>query len=343
MRRSGSSGVAYAVLLAFVVISAYTSYNDAKSGAETEAEAILQLSRTVEAFSPEQIERLEGVLVCYGQRGDPTPGPRWRRGEDSALVNSGGTEFRHLGVQGKSRPTRSSNGSRSGRAAQRTGPANRGGAARGLPRPSAPCPSPWLVLLLGALPDDRLGDSGLEPSWDLPRPGRGRGIGGGDGRLGAVPGLVPGPPLRKMRVEASRRSRWSTRWRSSGRRAVGRARGRSAPCTPEGDPLPSEIWSVPAERSASALDDGAEALLVDSGEIDGGQGTFFANAGDDLHAARSVAADPGRRRRHRDRGGRQPLPSSRGARSAGGAEAGLVPGDGRLAPRQWRLVSPRTG
>ena len=60
-------GVAYAVLLAFVVISAYTSYNDAKSGAEAEAEAVLQLSRTAEAFSPEQLERLEGVLVCYGR------------------------------------------------------------------------------------------------------------------------------------------------------------------------------------------------------------------------------------------------------------------------------------
>ena len=60
-------GVAYAVLLAFVVISAYTSYNDAKSGAEEEAEAVLELSRTVEAFSPEQLERLEGILVCYGR------------------------------------------------------------------------------------------------------------------------------------------------------------------------------------------------------------------------------------------------------------------------------------
>ena len=64
-------GVAYAVLLAFVVISAYTSYNDAKSGAEAEAEAILQLSRTVEAFSPEQLERLEGDPGLLRPRGDP--------------------------------------------------------------------------------------------------------------------------------------------------------------------------------------------------------------------------------------------------------------------------------
>ena len=63
-------GVGYAVLLAFVVISAYTSYNDAKSGAEAEAEAVLQLSRTAEAFSPEQLERLEGAGLLR-PRGDP--------------------------------------------------------------------------------------------------------------------------------------------------------------------------------------------------------------------------------------------------------------------------------
>jgi hypothetical protein len=87
-------GVAYAVLLAFVVISAYTSYNDAKSGAEAEAEAVLQLSRTAEAFSPEQLERLEGVLVCYGRAVIHDAWPAMREGESSALVNDWGTRFR---------------------------------------------------------------------------------------------------------------------------------------------------------------------------------------------------------------------------------------------------------
>ena len=87
-------GVAYAVLLAFVVISAYTSYNDAKSGAEAEAEAILQLSRTVEAFSPDQIERLEGLLVCYGRAVIHDAWPAMQEGESSALVNDWGTRFR---------------------------------------------------------------------------------------------------------------------------------------------------------------------------------------------------------------------------------------------------------
>jgi hypothetical protein len=32
------------------------------------------------------------------------------------------------------------------------------------------------------------------------------------------------------------------------------------------------------------LEDGHQALLVDGGGIDGGTGTYFANAGDDVHA-----------------------------------------------------------
>ena len=92
-------GVAYAVLLAFVVISAYTSYNDAKSGAEAEAEAVLQLSRTAEAFSPEQLERLEGVLVCYGRAVIHDAWPAMQEGESSALVNDWGTRFRQQALQ----------------------------------------------------------------------------------------------------------------------------------------------------------------------------------------------------------------------------------------------------
>ena len=45
------------------------------------------------------------------------------------------------------------------------------------------------------------------------------------------------------------------------------------------------------ERSVAwtTLPDGAEALLVDGGGIDGGTGVYFANAGDDLHAVGSLA------------------------------------------------------
>jgi hypothetical protein len=92
-------GVAYAVLLAFVVIQAYTSYNDAKSGAETKAEAVLQLSRTAEAFAPDQLHRLEGVLVCYGRAVIHDAWPKMQEGQESSLVNDWGTRFRQVALQ----------------------------------------------------------------------------------------------------------------------------------------------------------------------------------------------------------------------------------------------------
>jgi hypothetical protein len=39
----------------------------------------------------------------------------------------------------------------------------------------------------------------------------------------------------------------------------------------------------------TTLDDGHEALLVNGGGIDGGDGAYFANAGKDLHAVGSLA------------------------------------------------------
>src|SRR5262245_62233245 len=80
-------GVAYAVLLAFVVIQAYDSYNDAKAGAETEADAIVQMSRTAEAFPPDQVARFEGLLVCYGRAVIHDAWPAMERGDDSTIVN----------------------------------------------------------------------------------------------------------------------------------------------------------------------------------------------------------------------------------------------------------------
>jgi hypothetical protein len=38
----------------------------------------------------------------------------------------------------------------------------------------------------------------------------------------------------------------------------------------------------------TTLDDGSEALLVNGGGLDGGNGMFFANAGEDVHAVGSL-------------------------------------------------------
>jgi hypothetical protein len=88
-------GTAFAVLLAFVVLEAYDSYNDAKSGAETEAEAVLELSRTAEAFAPEDHEALDGVLLCYGRAVIHSGWPAMDESQEgSPLVNEWGTRFR---------------------------------------------------------------------------------------------------------------------------------------------------------------------------------------------------------------------------------------------------------
>lgn len=60
-------GTAFAVLLAFVVFEAFDSFNEARSGAETEATSILQLSRTANFFPPSERDPLEGQLICYAR------------------------------------------------------------------------------------------------------------------------------------------------------------------------------------------------------------------------------------------------------------------------------------
>jgi hypothetical protein len=74
----------------------------------------------------------------------------------------------------------------------------------------------------------------------------------------------------------------------------------------------------------TTLDDGHEALLVNAGGIDGGDGAYFANCGDDAHAvgllAPLVASHLGVIVITPD-GSR--VSRSRGARPAGGVEAAL--------------------
>jgi Protein of unknown function (DUF4239) len=91
--------VAFAVLLAFVVIQAYDNYNDAKSGSEKEADAVLQMSRTVEAFPLRDTRRLEGVLVCYGRAVIEHGWPAMEEEEESPLVNDWGTRFREAALR----------------------------------------------------------------------------------------------------------------------------------------------------------------------------------------------------------------------------------------------------
>lgn len=79
-------GTAYAVLLAFVVLEAFQSFNDAKTGAEQEATSIVQMSRTAEFFPPAESEPVEGVLICYAQAVIHEEWPAMRNGSRSPIV-----------------------------------------------------------------------------------------------------------------------------------------------------------------------------------------------------------------------------------------------------------------
>ena len=74
-------GIAFAILLGFVVLQAYDSYNDAKRGGELEAQAVLELTRTASAFTPEEHALLEGTLFCYGRAVIEQGWPAMREGE----------------------------------------------------------------------------------------------------------------------------------------------------------------------------------------------------------------------------------------------------------------------
>ena len=79
-------GTAFAVLLAFVVLEAFASFNDARSGAESEATGVVELSRTSEFFAPADRERFAGTLICYSRAVISDEWPAMADGERSPLV-----------------------------------------------------------------------------------------------------------------------------------------------------------------------------------------------------------------------------------------------------------------
>jgi Protein of unknown function (DUF4239) len=81
-------GTAFAVILAFVVLAAFQSFNDAKSGAEEEATTVVQLSRTAEFFPPAQRDPIEGVLICYGRAVIHEEWPAMKEGQRSPVVQT---------------------------------------------------------------------------------------------------------------------------------------------------------------------------------------------------------------------------------------------------------------
>jgi hypothetical protein len=80
-------GTSFAVLLAFVVLIAFQSHNDARAGARAEADAVLEQFRTAEFFPRGERGRLQGQLICYGRAVAEQEWPAMREGGQSPVVD----------------------------------------------------------------------------------------------------------------------------------------------------------------------------------------------------------------------------------------------------------------
>jgi hypothetical protein len=69
-RAAGVFGVlatSFSVLLGFIIFLAFSAYDDARTGAETEATVVAQMVQTAQLMPADVSGRLTGELVCYGR------------------------------------------------------------------------------------------------------------------------------------------------------------------------------------------------------------------------------------------------------------------------------------
>jgi hypothetical protein len=99
-RASGVFGVlasGFAILLGFMIFLAFQSYDESRSGAETEATLVVQQVETAQFLPKDVAEKLTGELVCYGRS---VAGVEWEAVDAGTLgdvVNPWGAEmFRTL-------------------------------------------------------------------------------------------------------------------------------------------------------------------------------------------------------------------------------------------------------
>lgn len=87
-RASGVFGVlatGFSVLLGFIVFLAFTSYDQSRTGAETEALMVTQQVETAQLFPATVSDTLTGQLVCYGRS---VTGDEWDRMRDKTIGDS---------------------------------------------------------------------------------------------------------------------------------------------------------------------------------------------------------------------------------------------------------------
>src|SRR5262245_22208705 len=81
------TGTLFAVVLAFVILSAVQTYNGAKAGAQSEAAAVVDMARTASFFPPAQRDGLRADLTCYGRAVVEQEWPAMENERSSPLVD----------------------------------------------------------------------------------------------------------------------------------------------------------------------------------------------------------------------------------------------------------------
>ena len=95
-RASGVFGVlatGFSVLLGFVVFLAFESYDQSRSGAETEALVVSQQVETAQYFRAPVAQTLTGELVCYGRSVVHIEWPRMESGVQGDAINPWGVRL----------------------------------------------------------------------------------------------------------------------------------------------------------------------------------------------------------------------------------------------------------
>jgi hypothetical protein len=82
----GMVGTGYAVLLAFVILVAFQGYNNARDGAEKEAVAVTEMSRSGRFFAEADGRALQENLACYGRAVVGYEWPAMDDGQSSQVV-----------------------------------------------------------------------------------------------------------------------------------------------------------------------------------------------------------------------------------------------------------------
>ena len=89
-RASGVFGVlatGFALLLGLIVFLAFTSYDDSKKGAESEALAVVQQLETAQFLPDAAGGRVGGELICYGRSVVGQEWPGMANGSESGAIN----------------------------------------------------------------------------------------------------------------------------------------------------------------------------------------------------------------------------------------------------------------